>query len=110
MSTLAAIAVDASFEAFGVAAWFDPDGAASPCKLLWIGEEMLIGGFGGGETIMPDGRRAELRRSEVPQLLDGALIEVGEVLGSGARYTVLDDPASDDADRLVWSIRLRKLT
>lgn len=97
---LAALAVDAVFDAFGVDALYLPPVGAVPappraCRALHDRRDRAA--EAGASVVVAAGHVIELRRQEVAAPVKGGRIVVGD-----AQFVIVSHPRSDDSERLVW--------
>jgi hypothetical protein len=90
------------FEVFGLAAAYTPPGGGPSvgCAVILDSRDRELE-FGRGSPVI-QGQVLQVRRSELPAPAKGGTFAVGS-----ATLTVLDDPRSDDPDRLVWRMSVR---
>ena len=98
---IAAEAVDACYDAFGVAASYTPPGGgpASPCAVIRDARDRDLAG-GRGPAVMR-GTTIRMRKAEVAAPQKGGTVTLAE---SGEVLTILGDPVTpdDDPERLEW--------
>lgn len=99
----AALAVSASFATFGKRATYTPPGGgtAFACRVIQSSQDRQLGGLGGRPILRGD--TLEVRASEVTPARDGQFV----LAATGETFTVLDDPRTEDHDRLVWLCTVR---
>jgi hypothetical protein len=85
---------------FGAAAVYAPPGGGpgTPCTLLIGAQDREVGTLR-GRAIM-QGRLASVRKDEIAAPARGGTFTI---VASGEILTVIGDPQTDEADRLIWT-------